>query len=148
MLENDFLDGIYDPFGEGTVVTSPIVRSPSPKRSRFSECIKVQNINMSHMLNITDGDEGSSDEESGITTGGNGAGSSTGGVGGDKGTGRRVKGRAKKATKKNQKEPGEKKGTKKNQKEPGELNLNICKSWFVRKWLMSNFSGTLKACPY
>ena len=48
------------------------------------------------------------------------------GVGGDKGTGRRVKGRAKKATKKNQKEPGEKKGTKKNQKEPGELNLNIC----------------------
>ena len=125
MLENDFLDGIYDPFGEGTVVTSPVVRSPSPKRSRFSECIKVQNINMSHMLNITDGDgdEGSSDEESGITTGGNGAGSSTGGVGGDKGTGRRVKGRAKKATKKNQKEPGEKKGTKKNQKEPGELNL-------------------------
>ena len=105
MLENDFLDGIYDPFGEGTVVTSPVVRSPSLKRSRFSECIKVQNINMSHMLNITDGDgdEGSSDEESGITTGGNGAGSSTGGVGGDKGTGRRVKGRAKKATKKNRK---------------------------------------------
>ena len=131
-LENDFLDGIYDPFGEGTLVASPVVRSPSPKRSRFRECIKVQNINMSHMLNITDsqtgdGDEGSCDEESGegISTGGNGAGSSTGGVDGDKGTGRRVKGRAKKVTKKNQKEPGEKKGMKKNQKEPGELNLNI-----------------------
>ena len=107
-----------------------LLRSPSPKWSRFSECMKVQNMNMSHILNITDsqtgyGDEGSSDEESGegITTGGNGAGSSTGGIGGYKGTGRE-NGRAKKATKKNRKEPGEKKGTKNNQKEPGELNLN------------------------
>ena len=37
------------PLEKGLMVASPVVRSPSPKRSRFSECIKVQNINMSHL---------------------------------------------------------------------------------------------------